>query len=469
MTQPTSRALMPGAFNFEHHQDHGSAPRLSGAKSHIFQPPRTPSASSSLYLTRSTTSILSDSDRSTTTGRKRTRTDYNAETNATPVSMMVDWSTIDSVEPGSPMPFVNTRYRLAGGMDTPTGDATAAHELDVSEYSDIEYRRGLSGGGVKRIFVEEKQSCFPQPQVGLSADSNGRPRVPSFRPSNSEGWSKTALEVVGGVVGKVWEFCKTSAFRGFQAGGGKGYINSSTSTPQVDNRFYRQESEKMATFGFGDRESTPLPGQFPDEDFIPDYMDRATPEATPPRPAKRRQVSSNQDEITRNWVVVPPKVETPSKPPVRGSPRYSIPTASSASRRGTVARPASKASGVGIGARRPILASSKVSHAGPPGSQSNHGASYASPRSPASKDRDIPMSGVRATPRIGGGDSPAAIEAQKWAAKKRKEEREADESIRRFNAQLKAMIKEGKEALGTKVEVEGDDELNGYESKKWTF
>ena len=71
-------------------------------------------------------------------------------------------------------------------------------------------------------------------------------------------------------------------------------------------------------------------------------------------------------------------------------------------------------------------------------------------------------------------DSPAAKEAQKWAAVKRKEEREADESIRRLDAQLKAMIREGKEALGTKVEVDIEDDLDGFgrkagKTKKWAF
>ena len=70
-------------------------------------------------------------------------------------------------------------------------------------------------------------------------------------------------------------------------------------------------------------------------------------------------------------------------------------------------------------------------------------------------------------------ESPAAKEAKRWAAVKRKEEREADESIRRLDAQLKAMIREGKEALGTKIEVEIEDDP-GFrkgvgEHKKWTF
>jgi len=64
-------------------------------------------------------------------------------------------------------------------------------------------------------------------------------------------------------------------------------------------------------------------------------------------------------------------------------------------------------------------------------------------------------------------DSPAAREALKWKERKMREEREADESLRRLDRQLKAMIREGKEALGTKVEV--DFEGGGGGSKKWDF
>ena len=70
-------------------------------------------------------------------------------------------------------------------------------------------------------------------------------------------------------------------------------------------------------------------------------------------------------------------------------------------------------------------------------------------------------------------ESPAAKEAAKWAAVKRKEEREADVTIRRLDAQLKAMIREGKEALGTKVEVEMDGNLDfdfkPSGSRKWAI
>jgi hypothetical protein len=68
-------------------------------------------------------------------------------------------------------------------------------------------------------------------------------------------------------------------------------------------------------------------------------------------------------------------------------------------------------------------------------------------------------------------ESPAAREAARWAALKKKEEREADQSISRLDAQLKAMIREGKEALGTRIEVEidaNDDEF-GVRGKKWAI
>ena len=53
---------------------------------------------------------------------------------------------------------------------------------------------------------------------------------------------------------------------------------------------------------------------------------------------------------------------------------------------------------------------------------------------------------------------------------KKKEEREQDESLRRLDRQLKDLIREGKEALGTKVEVEvEDDGVRTPSSRKWAF
>lgn len=47
----------------------------------------------------------------------------------------------------------------------------------------------------------------------------------------------------------------------------------------------------------------------------------------------------------------------------------------------------------------------------------------------------------------------ASPEVRKFEQKMRRKEAKEDESIRRLNAQLKAMIQEGKQALGSKIEV----------------
>jgi hypothetical protein len=500
---------MPGAFNF--HPREPVAPRLSGAKSHIFQPPRTPSASasSSLILTRSTQSIMSlssagDAGRSKFAPRKRTLEDYNCG-NETPRyngdgyfgweakgninGMGLDGAAEggESWMPSSPQPFVNTRYALAGGMDTPSLTAARDAELGTESYNDVGYRRSLGDDerptmARKGLFGEhEGPSLFPMEQ-DFGREANGRARYGDS--PRTAAWSKTAISVAGAVVGKVWEFCRnsTAIFSGFHAGGGTGYRLK----PEDTARNFEVIEEKNFRY---DRESTPLPGQFPQEDldFIPDYMDNPTPESTPPRPSKRRQVSSNsnpapnENELAKNWVVVPPApaTSTPSKAQrSAGVARYSLPTSSSSARRSVLAntsRPASRAAFNTAPRVKPAFIS-RVSHAGSPALNPARGASYASPRHSPQTSISGPRIPVVNTnnARMGspsragvGSDSPAAKEASRWAALKRKEEREQDESIRRLDRQLKDLIREGKEALGTKIEIEIEDDIS--QSKKWAF
>lgn len=539
-----SPRAMPGAFNFHTsaatNQDRVVPPRLSGAKSHLFQPPRetSVSASSSMVLTKSTTSVMSLG--STNTGsdtrngsrfapRKRTLADYNEvderDGTSTPTNGYAiepsAWgngtahdNTREGWTRGSPQPFVNTRYQLAGGMDTPSmAAARAAEAEDNSVYADAGYRKSL--GDTERPFLmhtrrggqwgEQEGSSYFLDDMGR--EGNGRGRWSYSRSSISpraEGWSKAAFQVAGAVVGKVWEFCKVggAVFTGFRAGGGAKYKikNSDSAHFKIteDEQLWQEKSEEAGRGG------TPLPGQFPKEDleYIPDYIDNSTPEPSPSRPAKRRQVSykSNSDELAKNWVVVPPTAPTTKLTPNKPRPqpqvkaRYSMPTTSSTSRRTTLASTASRpASRAGPAAsvstpRRPGLAShasnpTRLSHAGSPALSLNRGASYASPRgSPNSKIPRpcTPSHGSRHGGSIGGGsmaqpkvESPAAKEAKRWVALKKKEEREADESIRRLDAQLKAMIREGKEALGTKIEVEMEDDPGSRrgigDHKKWNF
>jgi hypothetical protein len=392
--------------------------------------------------------------------------------------------------PSSPQPFVNTRYALAGGMDTPSLAAARDAELGTESYNDVGYRRSL--GDVERptttqigLFGEhEGPSLFPMEQ-DFGREANGRPRYGDS--PRTAAWSKTAISVAGAVVGKVWEFCRnsTAIFSGFHAGGGTGYRLNPEDTAR---NFEVIEEEKHGYNGDG-RESTPLPGQYPTEEleFIGDYMDHPTPDNTPPRASKRRQVSYNsnptpntENELAKNWVVVPPTMSTPSKSQVRGLARYSMPTSSSSARRSVMAntsRPASRAAFSTAPRVKPHL-TSRVSHAGSPALNPARGASYASPRhSPStsisgSKIPIVATSNARvgSPSRVMAADSPAAKEAARWAALKRKEEREQDESLRRLDRQLKDLIREGKEALGTKIEVEIEDDVKPVTgARKWAF
>lgn len=54
--------------------------------------------------------------------------------------------------------------------------------------------------------------------------------------------------------------------------------------------------------------------------------------------------------------------------------------------------------------------------------------------------------------------SPVSVDAQRYVDRIRREEKKTDASIRRLNDQLKAMIKEGKEALASNVEVVEDED-----------
>ena len=162
-----------------------------------------------------------------------------------------------------------------------------------------------------------------------------------------------------------------------------------------------------------------VPGGFPDEDYIPDYMSQD--HMTPCRPAKRIQREKGED-LGASWVMIgkqnaPSRESSPSRISARKVPLRSSPK-----------RPTSKAG------QRPILPSSRPSFAGSPGP-----ASFANMRSPMPSPKH---------------ESPVSADVQRHMARIRRRELEEDANLKRFNQQLKAMIKEGKEALGTKFEVE---------------
>lgn len=481
MTQ--ARPYGGGGTTIPSYASHTAA--TAGRKSNVFRPPATPtaSASSSAYLTKSSMSLTSDADHSGAMSRKRTRYEYTASS-ITPVSIMADWPMGDagemmarsgSIDMTSPAPFVNTRYHLKGGLDTPGAAAANAREAAESEYHESGFRKDLGGG----MTADEQLnfSFFPRIDAPLSASSGLAGYIPSPK---REGWSKAAFEVAGAVVGKVWQFT-TAPFRGFIAGGGTAYTPTARPMTPTQENLWREDYANQ------DRNSTPIPGQFPKEDFIPNYIDNPTPRderGTPQRPAKRRQISGNHQnesigDLEKNWIMVQHGDEYTSLSSKESRPKLKAAANIKPSlNRRLTGQPVSRASHTSM--RRsavPRCSNTGVSHAGSPGLTSRSGASFASPRSPGgsripilSYQPSYSLSPSKLPRPSRGGDgsrpeSPAAVDVSRFAARRKMEEKEFDEATRKLNKQLRDMIKEGKEALGSKVEIvdsEEEDFEDGY-------
>ena len=199
--------VMPGSFSF----DAILPPKLDinvGAKSHFFQPPL--SASSSLHKS---TASFSSQHVTTTTIRKRSRHDAVLSHQPTPIETpsyaspsMLPYtpSRLDISTSLSPAPFVNTQYRLAGGLDTPTARlAIEAEDLASPEL----YLRGGAHRGLQSL----PDSYFPQSGSLPLMESNGRSKQqPSPRIQDGLG---RAVHGMASVAGKVWDFCRTTAFK----------------------------------------------------------------------------------------------------------------------------------------------------------------------------------------------------------------------------------------------------------------
>ena len=422
---------MPGSFTF----DTTLPPKLDinvGATSHFFLPPKTPSASTSLHKS---TNSFSTQDVGRYPSRKRSRYDSYMSDQATPFSAQSHaWSSISPTTPSletpeamSPVPFVSTKYELAGGLDTPAAARSSAMERSDDSEADLHLR----GGRGFRGFDLAAESYFPCPAPALARESNGRARTQN-PPRLRDGLGKAVYSLAG----KVLEFCKATAFKGFYAGGGQGYeIKPPTQSAEGGQSIWLDEENdnEIRTFA---RETSAVPGGFPEEDFIPEYMSQD--HSTPPRAAKKVRREHGTAEVGASWVLVGSNPTSREASPSRLSHRK-VPSAYSSS----PLQPRPKLS------RRPILPASRpsqTSFAGSPAMRPDRPASYASSRSPMTSPTKHPR------------DSPVSVEVQRHAARMRKRELQEDANLKRFNQQLKAMIKEGKEALGTKFEVEDEDD-----------
>lgn len=529
----TSQYHMPGAY-FD--------AQPGGVHPGVFRPPTSPSTGS--YCFARANSYQSEARTPLALPKRKRRNDASRE--ATPLQEWSDGNmNLDSsnelTSHETPLPIRGARYTLAGHLETPGAASHTPFDngtLDESMYSDTDYRKAL---GSKRPH-EEMDSPVP-----------GQPTM-LVQPSQpvSGGWGHFAFSTIGGVVGKVWEFCKTGAFRGFSAGGGKAYTIDGQSLPEPaptpstglasepEPQPQAEPSEKTdeKTTGWAQESGPHLDAPTPDDSTVPGGFPRPeytfhahetpnpfafTPESTPSRPAvKRRQTSAGNHDELRNWVVVDdsgagarpvsrasmrslsrntrpsmvtgrrisvPKprlssipihnrrqsanhddlpadtaplsyrepasfanVRSPEPPrPLTGpSPsRLPLPTQSAGSSPNPFAKSSTSArrqSGIPSPAAQSTFSPPVRSHR-----RSNSNASAASPRG---KLKEFGVGSIRESPRLD-------AEAKRLAARIAKDEHDTDARINDFNQRLKEMIRQGREALGTKIEVDGD--IGGWE------
>ena len=467
---------MPGAF------------QVDGIHQGLFRPPGSP-ASSSGYLSQGRPTDLP------TSKRKRPRDSANHR------------STIGHDEANSTVlitpasgqhssPFAKT-YRLAGKLDTPVSGPEASGLLHESMYSDSDFRRAL---GSKRSREDADMADYKTPTPLFNLPSEPMPTSPS--------WGSVAVSTIGGVVGKVWEFCRAGAFRGFHAGGGRGY-----DMQPGDGMFPAEPQPWQQREDDDDSVQMRIPGHFPRGDTEDYYNEDVAAESrldsgtsTPSTPAAKRRQTAPTDELGRNWVMVKNQNSsgtiTPRRQSQRPTPRNRNEGPSMATRRristpndrkmvspaslvhspGPYLGPSPFAADHEVGVRPTSSASFASPRSSSPSKTANRPILSANAASPVARSghrrrrsTNLPTSGSpygharthsnasTASSRGGGarledlGNSPRLDrEAKQLAARRHREERDADVRISAFNKQLQDMIRQGKEALGTTVEVDGD-------------
>lgn len=353
-----------------------------------------------------------------------------------------------SARASSPEPLACGKYVLAGGYDTPTLAATAHYEkADESNFRKTWDLDSESPSLHHQDLAFNAQGPLARERNGHSRLSTGCYEGQSYG-DNTDGWGKFVVGLATTVAGKMWSFCRQSAFSGFSAGEGKAYSFSQPTQLDVDPSWH-------CYF----RSTTPVPGQYPlDHDF--DHE-------SPPRPAKRLHVDTAEE-----WVIVDscfdgressPRLSTrkvsnpllsPEKPSGRARQSIRPPSASRASTRRSLQpvsrRISSHASYIGS----PAQTLSSTGHViySPLLSQNHQDrrASIAPTRSPAMHNPShTSRPGTAVTP-------PLSPDARKLLAKKERNDRVADKSMRKMSKQVQDLIRQGQAALGTKFEIQDE-------------
>nr|OQO27826.1 hypothetical protein B0A51_04661 [Rachicladosporium sp. CCFEE 5018] len=381
-----------------------------GPNAHLFLPPKSPVSVSATPTYATSADYFSYGNG----GRKRARPD-SSHGNPQADILTPAWPRGEDAIAGSvdlsssgveaSTAHVNERYRLAGGFDTPGLPAHARRETPIEQ--DIDARRRL----VPRTSSYSHSATITG---ALAWERNGAARTHSSPNGQSQSWTRFAF----GLVGKAFTF-GTTVFTGFIAGGGRTYTLSDSSFRALGIPGFSQEQA-----------CTPLPGSWRSDEFLGDFEQdnpMSPPSSALVRPAiKRRQTDRD------SWVVVnTPEVPESTSPKRKAAPRPSLASRAS-SRRSILAAPVRRQSSV-------------TSHAGSP-------ARVAAVR-PSS--RQSLGSAVELSP-----------DAEKFVKKRVREEKAAERVMGSMSRRMEALIRQGQQALGTKVDVEGagmdDDDMEGW-------
>ena len=390
--------------------DHPLSPTVdsnAGAKSVFSHSPAsaTTSLQSSTASLRRTAQVNRESR-----GRKRSR--RQLEEAQIPIPRVLHAPRSSTIDCHSPSPLTELGYKIANERPrTLVGDSTPCESLRHPRLSDASRT--------------SRDNAENEPLDAGNAHERNQEEAAfhsfvSDPPNIREGLGNAICRFAG-VAGKVWQNWSNS-FRGFYAGGGKGYDMVTLSCTAEDPFLWEAAQGRQLSYPNYDLPATP--GGFPQADFIPDYMSRDHFQ-TPTRAVKRSKRCSS---VSNTWVMVkssPSEVQSPSKLSQR-----KVPSSLGSPRRTTLR-----------GRRQPLQALQSP-YLGSTRSNSGH-ASVASRRSP------------------GVVSSPTSVQVRRHAARLKRKETEEDACLRTLNMRLETMIRQGKEALHTKFEVEdyvGDNE-----------
>lgn len=333
---------------------------------------------------------------------------------------------------------VNERYRLAGGFDTPGLLATSEND----QYDDRDFRRCVRDLELPRR-EESNTSTISGP---LARERNGVARMASSPDGGQahQGWTSFAF----GLVGKVFTF-GTSVIKGFYAGGGKGFDLRHQDHSMSDSWMQSSAVQEVGT---------PVPGAWSNDEFLGNFeQDNFHSPSLAVQPVAKRPPNKRRQTDRDSWVMVGTPEAQIDLSPKRKVLSTNVPRASLG------ARPsASKANSRRSLAPLPRRQSSSVSHAGSPAqhlqmqqhdSQPSHHNKRASiaptrlstSRPSSSHDQQLDQSGATyITP-----------ESERILKRQARQEKAAEKAMSSMSKQLEDLIRQGREALGTKVSVEG--------------